>query len=150
MAGTGSPAKKVHARRNNRNQAALPEEIERFESAMNLADAEIMLYSWGAYMRGNQHLAISSISPIGRCMVEGAGASHSTVQGEAHMPVRVELVERCLLEQPGTIVRVCKHRYIGGEPDVIAAKKLRISLDIYESIVDQAVRNVAEFVRISA
>ncbi len=116
---------------------------------MNLADAEIMLYSWGAYMRGNQHLAISSINTIGRCMVEGAGASHSTVQGEAHMPVRVELVERCLLKQPKTIVRVCKHRYIGLTPDSIAARKLHMSLDVYETRVNQVILVVAEFVKIN-
>ena len=116
---------------------------------MNLNDAEIMLYSWGAWNRGYQTLDIASISPIGRCIIEGAGASHSTVKTEPHMPRRVELVERCLLEQPKAILRVCKYRYIGQEPDQQAAEKLKLSLDVYETRVNQAILVVAEFCKIN-
>ncbi len=117
---------------------------------MNLADAEIMLMCWGQYMRGNhESLAISGISIIGRCIDEGAGASQSTARVEPHMPRRVELVERCLLEQPKTLVRVCKHKFIGHEANIIIAKKLRISEDICDTIINQAIHNVAEWCIIS-
>lgn len=116
---------------------------------MNLNEAEIMLLAWGQWNRGHQELGIASISPIGRCMVEGAGASHSTVRGEAHMPRRVELVERCMLEQPKRLVRVMKHYFIGLEPAPIACPKLRMSADVYETMVNQGILAVAEFVEIS-
>jgi hypothetical protein len=82
-------------------------------------------------------------------MDEGAGASHSTARIEPHMPMRVQLVERCLLEQPKTLVRVCKHHFIGQENPKIASQKLRISADNYETIINQAIHNVAEFVKIN-
>ena len=108
-------------------------------------DAELMLAQWGAWNRGNQSLSLPSVSIIGRCMLEGAGASHSTVATEPHMSRAVELTERCVLVMPKQLQRVVKHRYIGDEPDQVAAKKLRIGVGEYESRVNQAVHFLVNY-----
>lgn len=108
-------------------------------------DAELMLAQWGAWNRGNQPLDLPSLSIIGRCMLEGAGASHSTVAGEPHMAKAVEITEHCVLGMPKHLQRVCKHRYIGDEPDALAAKKLRITVNEYQSRINQAVHILVNY-----
>ena len=108
-------------------------------------DAELMLAQWGAWNRGNQSLDLPSLSIIGRCMLEGAGASHSTVATEPHMSRAVEITERCVLAMPARLRQVCKYRYIGDEPDLQASRKLRIGLGEYESRVNQAVHFLVNY-----
>ena len=111
----------------------------------NLQQAEICLLAWGAWNRGNSSLGISGTSIIGRCIEEGAGASHSTLSTEAHMSRVVELTERCVLEMEKPLQRVCKYRYIGEELDEQAAKKLNLSVDIYQTRINQAVHFLADY-----
>lgn len=116
---------------------------------MSIETAEVMLYQWGAWVRGNDNLGFSSLSVIGRCIDEGPGASHSTVQGEPHMSVSVEVTEQAILEMPKVLQRVCKHRYIGLEPDMLAAKKLKLTLDIYQTRINQAVHALTNFITVN-
>jgi len=103
------------------------------------ADAEILLQAWGAWNRGHPSLHISGMSIIAQLMLEGAGASHSTVRGEPAMSKIIEITERCVLTMPKTLQRPVKHRYIGQEPDTIAAKKLRLTLREYEERINTAI-----------
>ena len=111
----------------------------------NLQQAEIFLIAWGAWNRGNSSLDISGMSIIGRCIDEGAGASHSTVSTEAHMSRVVELTERCVLEMEKPLQRVVKRRYIGQEFDEMAARKMHLTLDVYQTRINQAVHFLADY-----
>ena len=97
-----------------------------------------MLISWGKYMRGHNP-AWPKLSVIGRVMKEGPAAGHATVVTEPHMPWQVEITERCVLDMPKKLQRVCKHRFIGNEPDFKARKKLRLTQREYEEGINQAV-----------
>jgi len=114
---------------------------------MNLNEAEILLLAWGQWQRGHQTLGYTGRNVIGRIIDEGCGASHSTTTQEPHMSRAVEIAERCILEMGKPLQRVCKHKYIGQEIDFVAAKKLRITLEIYQTRVNQAILVVAEYVK---
>ena len=114
----------------------------------NITEAELLLENWGRWNRGYQSLGISK-HIIGRVMDEGAGASHSTVKTEPHMSPAVEITELCVLQMDKPLQRVCKFKYIGQWSDRDAAKRLKLTLDIYEIRVNQAVLVVAEFVKIN-
>lgn len=107
--------------------------------------AEVMLINWGNWHRGGGYLSSPRISIIGRCILEGAGASHSTVLTEPHMSQSVEITEQCVLQMPKTLQRVCKHRYIGNEPDQLAAKKLKCTIREYEQRINHAVEILANY-----
>ena len=114
---------------------------------MSIEQAEVMLLAWGEYMRGGSNNG-SGVSILGRIIDEGPSASHSTITGLPHMPKIVEIVECCMLEIPKPMLRACKYRFIGLEPDEIAAKKQRVSLDIYQSRINQAVHFVSDYVAV--
>ena len=63
-----------------------------------MKDAETLLRLWGRWSRDNPGLLISSVSVIGRCMQEGAGASHVRAKDVITMPTLVELTEAIVLE----------------------------------------------------
>ena len=109
-------------------------------------NAEIMLCAWGLWQRSHQNLGIPSISIIGRCMLEGAGASHTTVAAELSMGHAIELTEQCVLTMPKKIQRAVKHRYIGDEPDSVAAGKLKVTLREYEGRINQAVHILVNYI----
>ena len=110
-----------------------------------IAEAETMLLHWGQWQRGHSHLGYGSLSVIGRCMAEGAGASHSTVKTEPHMPPSVEIVELYCLTLGKPLLRAVKHRFIGLEPDEIAARKLHVTVDIYQTRINQAIHNLVDY-----
>ena len=113
---------------------------------MTTATAETMFIAWGRWQRGDpNNLKISTLSIIGRCILEGAGASHSTVAGEPHMPKTVEIVEGCVLQMDKNLQRLCKHRYIGDEPTHVTMKKLRCTESEYDQRVNQAVQNLVNY-----
>jgi len=109
------------------------------------ASAEVKFIQWGEWVRGNESSSLKT-NIIGRCMDEGAGASHSTVPGEAHMSQTVEVVERCVLVMPKVIRRVCMHRYVGQEPDYKTIKKLRCGQRTYENRINQAIHILIDFI----
>ena len=115
----------------------------------HLSEAEVMLLAWGSWQRGNEHNGYSTINILGRIIDEGCGASHSTTTREPHMSASVEIAEYCILHMTKPLQRVCKHKFIGLEPDIVAAKKLRTTLDIYQTRVNQAILVVAEYVKTS-
>jgi len=108
----------------------------------NANNAEIMLTAWGRWQQGGQG---GDINIIGRCMDEGAGASHITVSGLPHMSPMVEVVEHFLLTQSTPIRYAVDHRYIYQSPDDYAAKKLRISPDTYRARVDYAANELERY-----
>jgi len=112
---------------------------------MTIETAEVMLLAWGEWNRGHSGLGTPRLSVIGRCIIEGPGASHSTVQGEPHMPRAVEIVESCMLDISKPLLRAAEHRYIGQEADTTAARKLRVSVDIYQSRINQVVHYLSDF-----
>ena len=109
------------------------------------SSAEVMLMSWGQWQRGHPSLGFPRLSVLGRVILEGPGASHATVLGEAHMPWQVEITERCVLEMPKTIQRVCKHRFIGDEPDHVVMKKLRLTQGELEQRIVQACNILSDY-----
>ena len=115
---------------------------------MTIEAAEAMLMQWGRWNAGNVGPRETKVNILGRCIDEGPGASHSTVLGEPHMPRSVEIVEACCLQMPKPMLRACKHRYIGNEADEWAARKLKVSVDIYQSRINQAVHFLADFVAV--
>jgi len=116
--------------------------------AMSIEQAEVMLLRWGQWQRGNSLPGESGINILYRCQKEGAGAAHSTVTTEPHMPRIVEIVEACCLTMPKPMLRAVKHRYIGNEPDGWAAKKMRVTVDVYQSRINQAVHFLDDFVTV--
>ena len=102
-------------------------------------DAELCLYAWGRWQRGHGTLDISSVSIIGRLMIEGCGASHATIAVLPTMSRSVELTEQCVLTMPKPIQRAVKHRYIGEESDEVASRKLRCTVDQFGQRINQAV-----------
>jgi hypothetical protein len=114
---------------------------------IDAAAAEVMFIAWGEWSRGGGS-GNPSVSVIGRCIIEGPGASHSTVSTGPQMPKVVEIVEACCLTMPKPLLKAVKHRYIGNEPDAVAAKKLHISLDIYQSRINQAAHYLTNYLTI--
>ena len=109
------------------------------------ASAEVMFLQWGQWVRGNESNGLTT-NIIGRCIDEGPGASHSTVQGESHMSETVETVERCVLVMPKVIRRVCMHRFVGNEPDYLAIKKLKCGQRTYENRINAAIHFLIDFI----
>ena len=105
---------------------------------------------WGQWNRGsNQHLGFARINIIGRMIIEGTGASHSAVGSGPPMSATVAVTEYCVLQMAKPLQRVCKHKFIGEEPDPMAAGKLRVTTEVYEARVNQALAALAEFVKIT-
>ena len=102
------------------------------------AETEIMFAAWGAWQRGNMSLGIAKRNTIGRCIDEGPGASHSTVEGLAHMPPAVEITERFCLTLNKPILRAIKHYYIGRESGKQASQKMKISEDDFNNRIAYA------------
>jgi hypothetical protein len=109
-------------------------------------EAESLLIAWGAWVRGHSSLGYPKLNIIGRVILEGPGASHSTVAGEPHMPASIEIVERAILEVfPKKVRKVCMHRYVGNEADHTARKKLKLTQGEYEQRINQACHILADF-----
>lgn len=108
-------------------------------------NTEIYFTAWGAWHRGHSDLLLSKLNIIGRCMIEGAGASHSTVKGLPHMPFIVEVTERCVLTLPKHAQRAVKHYYIGEESIRNASKKMKCSRRSFENKLDFAHRELSDF-----
>ena len=113
-------------------------------------DAELMLIQWGAWVRSSgQSLGYPKESPISRVMREGAGASHATKKGEAHMPAAVEVIERCVLTMRANnrakLRRICMHRFVGGENLPTIARKLKIDEDTARARIAAAIDYVEKY-----
>jgi hypothetical protein len=110
-------------------------------------DAELALWSWGRWVSGGGRDG-GGINILYRCEKEGAGASHSTVPGEPHMPPTVELVEKfcCQLKRERRhVYRAVMHYFVGRESSEIAAKKLKITTDVFDSRIHHAVTSLDEY-----
>lgn len=109
--------------------------------------AEAMLLAWGLWNRGGKGQGkLPSVSILGRLIIEGAGASHSTVVTEPYMSPTVELVERfVLMKLSKQLRRIAKRRFIGDEPDTSAARKEKLTLREYEEKVNQVVHALTNY-----
>jgi len=110
-------------------------------------DSELLLHQWGSWMRGGE-ISSGGVNILYRCQKDGAGASHCTVPGEPHMPASVEVVEKfcCQLKQHRRhVYRAVMHYFVGKESSEIAAKKLKITTDIFESRIHHAVTSLDEY-----
>ena len=110
-------------------------------------EPELLLRAWGLWVGGGSYSG-GNVNILYRCEREGSGAAHSTVPGLPHMPYTIELVERfvCQLKRDRAhIYRAVMHYFVGRESSEMAAKKLRVSTDIFESRIAQAVVSLDDY-----
>jgi len=81
----------------------------------------------------------------GVALKKGLAQAIARLSTEAHMSRVVELTEHCVLTMSKPLQRVVKHRYIGQEFDEMAARKMHLTLDVYQTRINQAVHFLADY-----
>ena len=104
-----------------------------------LHDIDILLYSWGDYVRERQDFGLGypRRNIIHKAMKEGPGAGQSNGKGEPPMPAGVEEIEAALTRAPEQHQETAKVRYVAHVTDKVAAQRLKISVSQYRQRIDQ-------------
>lgn len=113
---------------------------------MSIKDAEIMLVTWGNYVRTGRGDAWPACSIFYRMIKEGVAASHGSTRDLPDMSPIVEITEQAVLKMPDSLRLICRYHWIDQKPARMIRRKLRIDTRELDGLITAALLYVDNFI----